>query len=247
MLFLLRKIRRKLLAQNKVTSYLFYAIGEILLVVVGILIAVQIDTAKDYAKARILEKKILAEIRSNLQADLLEIDSDLGIMDEINEACIDIVEFLDRNEAPNDRFQFLATNLRVTPHFSPNKSGFSLLLSKGLELVLNDSLRLNISTHYESLYPYYKRYEEERIRFNSQHVQPVLHKYFQMHQDLSKRFYMNFMISNEDYSTLKTDPDFIKIVNVKGLENGSVELRAQRVRESIIALIEQINRELKEN
>ena len=47
MLFLLNKIRRKLLTDNKVTSYLFYAIGEILLVVIGILIAVSIDNWND--------------------------------------------------------------------------------------------------------------------------------------------------------------------------------------------------------
>ena len=43
MLFLLRQIRRKTLMNNKFTTYLMYAIGEIILVVVGILIAVQID------------------------------------------------------------------------------------------------------------------------------------------------------------------------------------------------------------
>ena len=43
MLFLLRQIRRKLLMKNKIATYLLYSIGEIFLVVVGILIAVQID------------------------------------------------------------------------------------------------------------------------------------------------------------------------------------------------------------
>lgn len=45
MLFLLRQIRRKMLSKNQFTTYLPYAVGEIILVVVGILIAIQIDQA----------------------------------------------------------------------------------------------------------------------------------------------------------------------------------------------------------
>ena len=47
MLFLLRQIRRKLLTENKVTTYILYAVGEIFLVVIGILIAVSIDNWND--------------------------------------------------------------------------------------------------------------------------------------------------------------------------------------------------------
>lgn len=43
MLFLLRQIRRKTLMNNKFTTYLLYAVGEVFLVVIGILIAVSID------------------------------------------------------------------------------------------------------------------------------------------------------------------------------------------------------------
>ena len=43
MLFLLRKNRRTLMAKNKITTYIAYAVGEIILVVIGILIAVWIN------------------------------------------------------------------------------------------------------------------------------------------------------------------------------------------------------------
>ncbi|MEN2282966.1 DUF6090 family protein [Algoriphagus sp. SE2] len=43
MISLFRKIRQKLLSQNRVTRYLIYALGEILLVVIGILIALTIN------------------------------------------------------------------------------------------------------------------------------------------------------------------------------------------------------------
>ena len=51
-----RKIRQKLLSENKFSKYLIYAIGEIILVVIGILIAVSINNANTYRKDRIKKK-----------------------------------------------------------------------------------------------------------------------------------------------------------------------------------------------
>ena len=47
-----RKIRQRLLTENKFSKYLLYAIGEILLVVVGILIALQINNSNESRKIR---------------------------------------------------------------------------------------------------------------------------------------------------------------------------------------------------
>ena len=46
MISLFRKIRQKLLSQNRVTRYLIYALGEIVLVTIGILIALQVNSQK---------------------------------------------------------------------------------------------------------------------------------------------------------------------------------------------------------
>jgi len=54
MLKLFRKIRQMLLDENKIGSYFKYAIGEILLVVIGILIALQVD---NYREAQLTEGK----------------------------------------------------------------------------------------------------------------------------------------------------------------------------------------------
>ncbi len=45
-----RNIRRKLATENKVASYLRYAIGEVILVVVGILIALQVNNWNEERK-----------------------------------------------------------------------------------------------------------------------------------------------------------------------------------------------------
>ncbi len=47
-----RKIRQKLITENKFSKYLLYAIGEIILVVIGILIALQFNNRNEQRKRR---------------------------------------------------------------------------------------------------------------------------------------------------------------------------------------------------
>jgi uncharacterized membrane protein YgaE (UPF0421/DUF939 family) len=67
-----RRIRQKLLSQNKVSQYFFYAIGEILLVVIGILIALNINNANEKRKNQEKITTILKEIQTDLLTDITE-------------------------------------------------------------------------------------------------------------------------------------------------------------------------------
>ena len=69
-----RKIRQQLLAENKFTKYFLYAIGEIALVVIGILIALQINNWNENNKSRIKELSFLEGIRNDLVIDTVEIN-----------------------------------------------------------------------------------------------------------------------------------------------------------------------------
>ena len=66
-----RKIRQNLLMENKTGKYFTYAIGEIVLVVIGILIALQINNWNEKAKNKISTDVLLKEIHNDLQLDLL--------------------------------------------------------------------------------------------------------------------------------------------------------------------------------
>jgi len=68
-----RKIRYKLMEQNKTSKYLKYAIGEIALVVIGILIAIQLNSARDNNNKRIEEIIRLENILSDLNQDKVEL------------------------------------------------------------------------------------------------------------------------------------------------------------------------------
>lgn len=62
-----RHIRQKLLSENKFSKYLLYAIGEIALVMIGILLALQVNNWNEESKEREVELGILRQIKKRLQ------------------------------------------------------------------------------------------------------------------------------------------------------------------------------------
>lgn len=69
MLLLLRQIRRKLMTENKFTTYLLYAIGEIVLVVIGILIAISLDSWNAEQTRSNENEKLLINLIRDLKRD----------------------------------------------------------------------------------------------------------------------------------------------------------------------------------
>lgn len=78
MIHFIRKTRQALLADNRLGSYLLYAGGEILLVIIGILAALYINGLSDARKEREQELSYLASIRTDLGLNLAEKDRYLG-------------------------------------------------------------------------------------------------------------------------------------------------------------------------
>ena len=70
-----RKIRQRLLNENKLTKYLLYAIGEIFLVVIGILLALQINNWNDLRKQKQKEKFILRDLHQEFVFNRKLLDS----------------------------------------------------------------------------------------------------------------------------------------------------------------------------
>ncbi|WP_127845908.1 DUF6090 family protein [Psychroflexus aestuariivivens] len=64
-----KKVREKLIKQNRLKRYFIYAVGEIILVVIGILIALQVNNKNELRKKHDLEMKFISNIKSDLQSE----------------------------------------------------------------------------------------------------------------------------------------------------------------------------------
>lgn len=90
MISLFRKLRQKLLAQNRIPQYLTYAIGEIFLVVIGILIALQINTWKEERANRNNEISFYSALMDDLKNDKIKIEQ----LNEFYEHRIEVLTWL---------------------------------------------------------------------------------------------------------------------------------------------------------
>ena len=152
-----RKIRQQLLTENKFSKYLIYAIGEIILVVIGILIALQINTWNNNKIERKLETNILKEILVNLKNDVNNLNSKM----EINENFIKnnkiILEHLKNKTPLTDSLRYYYSSLFGRGNFQPITVAYENLKSHGIDIIQNDSLRIAISELYDFKYFYFTK------------------------------------------------------------------------------------------
>ncbi len=134
----------KLAAENKVGKYLRYAIGEILLVVIGILIALQINNWNQERIARNEEQNIL----NNLHAEFLLNSNILKDNITTNEKCYNTGIFImhligkDRESISTNNTDSLIYYSIEYSKFSPSENVLADLLQSGrLQLISNDKLR----------------------------------------------------------------------------------------------------------
>ena len=162
-----RKIRQGLLEENKLSKYLLYAIGEIVLVVIGILIALSINNWNEGRKEKISESNILHEIKSSILTDILQLNSRVELArKDIHSANI-ILNHLEKNLAYNDSLNkhFVILTSTADKDFSPQISAYKVLESKGIDLISNVQLKKDILNLYNL--DYYKLiYEYENFQKN---------------------------------------------------------------------------------
>ena len=83
MLSIFRKVRQTLLTRNKFTAYLLYAVGEIILVVIGILLALQINSWNRERENRKQEQQILSQLSKEYRSNLKQIEDKIEIGNEV--------------------------------------------------------------------------------------------------------------------------------------------------------------------
>ena len=161
MLSLLRQLRR-LELHKRSRRYFLYAAGEIVLIVVGILIALQINDWTQERTDRRLERNFLHRFSTDLDEDLRtlkqEVENELLGVEALKEA----VQLIQRENVEEDIYTFNELYDEAWVYFTPQRSTYEELESTGqLNLIRDEGLRLAIQKHYAF-------YEE--MEWESQHM-----------------------------------------------------------------------------
>lgn len=146
-----RKIRHKFLTAGKFKKYLIYAMGEIFLVMIGILLAFQLNTIAENRENNLEEKRILYNLlEHDLKSDIAQlnqlIDSAEATTQIMNALTGDKLEFITEMEAFIKDYNFQA-----------NDGTFNEAISTGImRLIKSDTLR-------GLIFKYYKEIENNKI------------------------------------------------------------------------------------
>tara|TARA_R110000737_G_scaffold91324_1_gene123669 strand:- start:3659 stop:4480 length:822 start_codon:yes stop_codon:yes gene_type:complete len=189
MIKLFRKIRQNLLSEGlpdgqagKTGRYFKYAIGEIVLVVIGILIALQINNWNQNNQNRKQEKQILTQLLEEYESNLNQINSKIFIRDEILESSIKLLDYkyLKISSVNIDSLDRNLSRTITRPTFDPELSVSSDLTNSGkLYFLSNSELRKKISAFPSSLS---ELKEEEIITVNlvEERFYPFLIEHYQI-------------------------------------------------------------------
>ena len=138
-----RKIRYDLMEKNKTGKYLKYAIGEILLVMIGILLALQVSNWNSDRKDRINERKLLDNIHRDFIANKVNFDS-LKVFNYRNVAALDSMIDLfpiDGDSGKLKTFWEYNKNIEDIRYNAYSSTVETVISSNSLELIENEELQ----------------------------------------------------------------------------------------------------------
>ena len=203
---LFRKVRQKFIAENRVTKYLVYAVGEIILVVIGILIALQINALNQAKQRTKLEKVLLRQIRFEILEAYEDIWRDASNLELGNRSHYRITDFIARDLPYTDSLCFDFYWLQVDEYVYPTNASYSRVKEVGLDIIKNDTIRVALQSLYEGIFP-----RITKSNAATPDISDVFNNYylnaFKPNLDLNLNFYFELvddtvgsrMYNNEDY------------------------------------------------
>ncbi|WP_445386445.1 DUF6090 family protein [Robiginitalea sp. IMCC44478] len=258
-----RKIRQRLIINNKVSKYLLYAIGEILLVVIGILIALQVDSWNEERKIRADEQILLRKLKDDYTANLEQLDSKITTRKVLIRSSKELLTFFDNPQSANkDSVLSKLGNLGLTVTYDPINN--DLIASGKINIIQNEELKTLLTKWSTDVI---QVQEVENIYINAHHYEnvPVMNK-FGIGRAIDKALYdkandlSTFLLNREEYipydfKKSRLEPSLEAILNNAELEgivansiliNEIVNAESFTLRKQILEILDLL-RELDQN
>ncbi|MEL0645500.1 DUF6090 family protein [Olleya sp. Ti.3.14] len=144
-----RKIRQNLLSEGKAGKYLKYALGEIILVVIGILIALQINNWNENRKSSKIRNNYYKQVVQDLAKDTIYINRNIIYLDSSLSKYQKYLEKLPEAESINDVIPLIGTLDWEFGYYTFNTNTIESLISTGDIKLMPDEIRnalLNLRT-----------------------------------------------------------------------------------------------------
>lgn len=246
-----RNIRKNLLNEGKTTKYFKYAIGEIILVVIGIFIAIQLNNLNENRKERDRELTFLLRLKDDIKSDITNLSQEDSIAASREFSSNEALEVFYKSKTVEDilitdsLFKLTWTNIIVN-----RKTYDEMLNTSGIYILKNKKLRNKLTDYYTLIETF-----QQFIREMNSDSQQLIHN-----QNLNS---FTFLVKEHNkpwFNTKKIDTTWIGDFSAPTMlalhkfyihAQGSLNVQRQAMLKAIIEksnlLVDDIEKELKEN
>jgi len=228
-----RKIRYDLMEKNKTGKYLKYAIGEIILVVIGILIALQINNWNETSKNEREQIVFLNNLKNDLNNDLIQLDQILKFQKEKLSTVNKLKDQLFSNK-DFEKIELLFAKISTSDNdtYFPNTGSYTTSVSSGKIATLNpSSLRIAITNLYERYY-YRLIYNGEIYDKRDDEVSLIRGKFF---NNLTLKLISKDVIE---------DSEFVNLITIVFADNSNYVKRGDETEAEILNVLKLVDQRL---
>ncbi|MHA7843527.1 MAG: DUF6090 family protein [Winogradskyella sp.] len=255
-----RKIRQQLLSENKFSKYLIYAFGEIVLVVIGILIALSINNWNEKRKDKAREQLILKQLHREYKSNLAQLDEKILMRNEALVASNLLLNQIDNPQSINiDDFYKSIWIIIRDPTFDPIVN--DIIGSEKLRLIQNQEL-VELLSNWSSEVFQVQELELQYQKFRSEILVPCVTRLgvvrnvndalwkdgYTPTEALDKKYNYKFNINPTkkelDLQKILTDIELEGIVSMVITFNQMTNIQSQTLRERITKLLAIIENEI---
>lgn len=214
MISFFRKIRQNLFAENKFSKYLIYAIGEIALVMIGILLALQVNNWNEAKKANLEEMAILKSIKIDFQNVIAECQENNIFRERVlnaTNALYDLINFNNRNYTKTQLDSIMAV-LFINPTYNNQTGSLDVLFNSGkINLIHNSDIK-------EKLIAWPQQIDDvkEDEQYASEHLRGSLYGFIRKYVSVRD---INLRIDYKDLKMFNRESESKFTSNYEGLFN----------------------------
>ena len=221
MLTFFRRIRKGLLNSGATGKYILYSSGEILLVMIGILLALQVNNWNEDKKQKTVETKVLNDIKNALASDISNqfakhmkrINTDVRSLNVIFNHVENHLPYHDNLDA-----HYIVLSRAGGRLWAPQITAYKLLESLGIDLITSDPLKNSILNIYNLAYPEITASFENYKKNIYDYARPIARRQFHTDSGMFTDNYEIFTSSDVmrltpiNYAELSSDVEFLNVI-----------------------------------
>ncbi|GAA4802695.1 hypothetical protein GCM10023330_06050 [Litoribaculum gwangyangense] len=243
-------MRKQLLDDNKTGRYLKYAVGEIILVMIGILLALQVNNWNNDRQLKKDELKVLKSLKEEFNENLQNFD--IAYKFHLNrKKAIETIMAINPRELTLDSLRSLNRNINENYTFDPFQGIYNSVINSGkIELVSNDSLKLKIA-RFQDLLNDYKEEETNTMLFTQSNLYP-----FQLDNSKMKFKIFYSSVEGSEVEKMEFKQNLIELLESEKYENlliyiysymNSIFIEGPDLREEMLAIINILQSEIEKH